>query len=52
MVYDALGRKVKSYTLAVGQNTFELSVAELPAGVYLVVVNSGGRVLGEKVVKE
>jgi len=52
MVYDALGRKIKSYTLAASQKTFELSMAEFPAGVYLVAVNSGGQAFGEMVVKE
>jgi len=47
MVYNALGRKIKSYTLAANNKTFDLSVAELPAGIYLVAVDRG-----EMVVKE
>ncbi|HYV92908.1 MAG TPA: T9SS type A sorting domain-containing protein [Chitinophagales bacterium] len=52
MMFDALGRKVKSSTLTSNQSTFKLSVAELPAGVYLVAVESKGKWWREKLVKE
>ena len=43
-IFDALTRKVKSSTLHSNQNTFELSVAELPAGVFWLLwrVKGGG----------
>lgn len=52
MVYDALGRKVKSCSLPSNQKTFQFSLAELPTGVYLVAINSGGESYTEKVVKQ
>lgn len=51
-VYDALGRKVKSCSLPSHHKTFQLSLAELPAGIYLVAINSGEEWFTEKVVKQ
>jgi len=52
MVYDALGRKVKSCSLPSNQKIVQLSLAGLSAGIYLIAINSGGETFAEKVVKQ
>ena len=52
IMYDALGRKVKSCSLPSSQKTLQLSLSELRAGIYLVAINSGGQSFTQKVVKE
>jgi hypothetical protein len=47
-IYDLLGRKVKSQKLAIGENTIDLDVSNLPSGGYIIAVASAGGAEAQK----
>ena len=47
-LFDLFGREVKNVTLFPGQTKYRLDVSDLPAGLYIAVVESGEKIIGRE----